>query len=347
VPYSQTSSSCELKVPFDPAQSKPIIRSFVARAGVDYCLGTSIENYSGTRSDVVVGLARYVAGELLDVIGETGATLPCNATHGDMIVFYRQPATWVQKAQKLGKKCLAALPLLLLLTGCGGAASAPSTPSAGSDPAQQSTQGMPAQPVPVGSAQFSMFGFTWQMYGGNAPGGGTFSKANVDVQANQIVLTLDEDGSGDSTGAEIATLTPFGYGTYTFTYLQDVVQSGSIAAGFSYLSGSVTEIDVEQQGQYPQRWDFTNWLTTLHKDTSFVEGYPANEPHTIEYVWTPSQITWYMDGQQVAQHHEYIPSTPAPFLLNFWGTNSRNWGGLATKGTRHMIITGFNYQPAQ
>lgn len=343
VPRTQSFINSASSIPISAFQWDPLVNSFVACPGNDYHLGLVIENYSGSRSDVVVGLARYIAGQLIDVQGEIGTTLPGNASHGDVIVFYRKPTTWVQKAHKLGKNCLAALPLLLLWTGCGGGATNNSTAS--SVPAQPATQSVPAQPAPTGSAQFSMFGYTWQKYTCDAPGGGAFSKDNVDVQANQIVLTLDEDAAGDSTGAEIATLTPFGYGTYTFTYSQDVVQSGSIASGFSYLSGSVTEIDVEQQGQYPQRWDFTNWNTTSEKDASFVDGYDATQPHTISYVWQADGIQWYLDGQLVADHDQDVTSQPAPFLFNFWGTNDANWGGLATAGTRHMIITGFSYQP--
>ena len=41
-----------------------------------------------------------------------------------------------------------------------------------------------------------------------------------------------------------------------------------------------------------------------------------------------------------------VPSAPAPFLLNFWGTNSSSWGGTATTGiTRYMYISNFRYTP--
>jgi hypothetical protein len=177
-----------------------------------------------------------------------------------------------------------------------------------------------------------------------APGGGTFSHENADVSETEIVLTLHEDDGG-SDGAEIATVTPLSYGTYTFTYRQDRVQSGSIASGFSYIKDSETEIDVEQQGQYPFRWDFTNWTSVNTKEGSFVDGYDATMPHTIQYVWKPGQIRWYIDGTQVADHTRNIPSREAPFLFNFWGTNGSRWGGSPTSGTRHMIITTFSYQP--
>jgi beta-glucanase (GH16 family) len=241
-----------------------------------------------------------------------------------------------------------ALMLLLICVGCGGGGMG--TPS--QSPVQGNTQpappvqpAQPVQPAPVGSKQFSMFGYTWKMHASAAPGGGTFSTANVSVQPDRVVLTLDEDSTGNSTGAEIATVTPLSYGTYTFTYAQDMVQSGSIASGFSYITGSVTEIDVEQQGCYPQRWDFTNWQTTAHKGSSFVDGYDATTYHTISYTWTANRITWTMDGAQVAVHDEFVPSQAVPFLFNFWGTNNSKWGGMATAGTRHMTVVGFSFQP--
>jgi beta-glucanase (GH16 family) len=236
---------------------------------------------------------------------------------------------------------------MTVMTGCGGSqAPLPAQSQDVSQTASGTTQAaIPTQPAPVGSAQFSMFGFTWAEHASPAPGNGTYSKSNVAVSDGQVVLTLNEDSS-TSVGAEIATVTPLSYGTYTFTYYQDVITSGSVASGFSYIKKSITEIDVEQQGQFPQRWDFTNWLTVDARNSTFVDGYNATKPHKLEYVWQPGRIRWYIDGQQVADHAEDIPSEPAPFLFNFWGTNNSKWGGVSVPGQRHMIISGFNYQPS-
>ena len=316
---------------------------FVAPPGIRYQLGVDIENYSGSRSFVVTGFGRYLRGQLTDVQGDVSGKLPAYACDGDLIVFCSRPATCRQKTLGLVKRVFFALPMLMLFTGCGGNTGTATPAPAPQLPSQQAA--LPPQPTPTGSAQFSKFGLTWEKHASHAPGGGTFSKDNVDVQSNQVVLTLQEDISGSSTGAEIATVTPLTYGTYTFVYKQDIVQSGSIASGFSYITDSVTEIDVEQQGQYPDRWDFTNYQTVPNKDSSFVDGYDATNDHTISYVWTPTEITWLLDGVQVAQHQEFIPSQAAPFLFNFWGTNRTEWGGVATPGTRHMTIVSFSYQP--
>jgi beta-glucanase (GH16 family) len=316
---------------------------FVAPAGISYQVGMEIENYSGSRSYVVAGFSRYLGGQLTDVHGDAVGKVPANAADGDLIVFCRPPAPWSRQTSNLIKKLFSAMSALMLLAGCGGNAGTGAPVPATQSQSQQET--LPAQPTPTGSAQFSMFGFTWQKHASNAPGGGTFSKDNVDVQSKQVVLTLDEDGFGNSTGAEIATVTPLTYGTYTFIYKQDVVQSGSIASGFSYITGSVTEIDVEQQGQYPDRWYFTNYQSVPNKDSSFVDGYDATNYHTLSYRWTPTEITWFLDGVQVGQHQEFIPLQAAPFLFNFWGTNSSKWGGVATPGTRHMAIVSFSFQP--
>ena len=201
------------------------------------------------------------------------------------------------------------------------------------------------QPAPVGEYEFSKWSYTWHKDVSPAPGGGTFVASNVEVEPDQVVLTLNEDGEGNSEGVEIATLTPFQYGTYTFSFWQDVVESGSVASGFSYINDSQTEIDVEQQGQYPNTWYFTNWLTTAKKQWSLIKGYPAVQEHKLKYMWEPGKITWYVDGTRVAVHTQNIPSRPAPFLFNFWGTNNPLWGGVATHGIRHMIITSFSFKP--
>ena len=45
-------------------------------------------------------------------------------------------------------------------------------------------------------------------------------------------------------------------------------------------------------------------------------------------------------------HTRDLPTVPAPFLFNMWGTNKSSWGGMATIGpTRYMYISNFKYTP--
>jgi len=221
----------------------------------------------------------------------------------------------------------AILVTLLSAVGCGSGATLPRT-------------SVPPQPTVSGPNEFSKFGFTWVKHQSKAPGSGSFLCANATVSGSNLILTLD---GLTLSGAEVATVTPLSFGTYTFTFFQDTVESGSVASGFLYSTNSVTEIDVEQQGQYSGRWDFTNWQTTSNTQTSDVTGYDASKPHKLEIIWEPTYITWYIDGIQVAYHTQYVPQQPAPFLFSFWTTNSTTWGGRGTPTTRRMIVTGFDY----
>lgn len=40
-----------------------------------------------------------------------------------------------------------------------------------------------------------------------------------------------------------------------------------------------------------------------------------------------------------------VPTTSAYPMINFWGTNSMSWGGLATAGTRQLKVTNFQFMP--
>ena len=49
-------------------------------------------------------------------------------------------------------------------------------------------------------------------------------------------------------------------------------------------------------------------------------------------------------GKPGRTHSSAVPSTPAPFLFNMWGTNDSSWGGTASPGpTRYMYISNFSY----
>jgi len=181
--------------------------------------------------------------------------------------------------------------------------------------------------------QFNMWGYTWKV-----------DRGKVAVKKDQVILTINGLQCIDS---QFETVSTFGYGTYTMRFYQETSESGSVAAGYSYSKDSVTEIDVEQQGQYPERWDFTNWNTLENHQESFVTGYDSTEVHTISYVWLPNFIAWYIDGKLVMTHTISIPSEPAAFIFNYWNSNDPTWGGTLFAGTRRMHVTYFSYTESQ
>ena len=124
------------------------------------------------------------------------------------------------------------------------------------------------------------------------------------------------------------------------------------------MNNSETEIDFEYSANSPAYVWAVNWLNTnTRRDpTSSMEtatavpwpvatSYPL---HTYTFVWAPGVITFYFDGVQVAQHTTDVPSAPAYFMINHWGTNSSTtgWGGPATPSVnRYFYVKSVSYTP--
>src|SRR5262249_28130742 len=108
--------------------------------------------------------------------------------------------------------------------------------------------------LPAVATDFTLFGYQWTTDSGNAPGGGTFAPANVVALASSFRLTLTQTPTSSgyqSVGAEVRTLERFGYGTFEWTEYVPAQMSGQVSSGFLYYQRSRTEIDVEQEGDFP------------------------------------------------------------------------------------------------
>lgn len=190
---------------------------------------------------------------------------------------------------------------------------------------------------PVRNFQFSQFGYQWTTDSGAAPGVGTFSPARVAIGSG-IRLTL-----AGTNGAEVRTVNRYLYGTFQWTETVSLVESGQVSAGFLYYNNSQTEIDFERTGDLPDTLWVSNYAGVSNEVYSEVCCYAATATHTMKMVWKPGEVDYYVDGALVAVHTQYVPSTAAYFIFNFWGTNSVDWGGLATPGTRYYTISNFTY----
>jgi endo-1,3-1,4-beta-glycanase ExoK len=167
----------------------------------------------------------------------------------------------------------------------------------------------------------------------------------VSALDSSISLKLTESLSGKIVGGEARTVERFLYGTFKWTEYVPVQVSGQISAGFLYYDQSTTEIDVEQEGDLPNTFWVTNWVGTGNYETTPICCYNGTVPHKIKMIWKPAEIDYVIDGTRVAVHTKDIPSTAAYFIFNFWGTNSPDWGGLETPGTRYYVVSNFSYSP--
>jgi endo-1,3-1,4-beta-glycanase ExoK len=106
----------------------------------------------------------------------------------------------------------------------------------------------------------------WIVSNWNAPRGGVFRPANIDLSQGLLRISLTQTENSDdpisSVGGEIQIKATFGYGTYEWTMRMSStsptkhgygqVTSGQVSSGFTFINNSQTEIDWEVEGQYPQ-----------------------------------------------------------------------------------------------
>lgn len=214
----------------------------------------------------------------------------------------------------------------------------------------------------------------WTIDTGIAPGGNstntsTFSSSHVSLAQGMLALKLTQslgsNGVIQSLGAEVRSITRYGYGTYSWTMRTASTATcptcigaavpGQTSAGFSFVNNSRTEIDFEVEGGddfYGTKngadlntvW-MTNWSGTAAKQWStFKLLAPDANFHTYKFVWTKSAISFYVDGSRVSVHTRHIPTAPAYIIMNLWGTNNIWWGGDATPGAaRYMYIRNFSF----
>lgn len=237
-------------------------------------------------------------------------------------------------------------------TGSSGAGTASSGSSGGGS--SSGSSGNTSSSI-VGPSEFNFSGYDWETHNGSAPpvgnvngNVGTFDPMNVSV-GTELALSLTQTQNGSqilSSGSEVMTKQTFTYGTFEFTSRVDNVLSGSDSSGFLYAPNSATEIDMEQVGNKPDAVDCTNWKGVSNFQDTEITGFHQGNSHDFKIVWAPTHVDWYVDGQLVVSHSQAVPSAPAPFLFNMWGTNKSTWGGMATIGpTRYMYISNFTYTP--
>ncbi len=226
-----------------------------------------------------------------------------------------------------------------------------------------------APSAPAGATFFDNFSSgsldtsKWIPSNWGAPGGGTFVPSNLDFSTGmlriKVTQTYNSSGGIASVGGELQSKQTLGFGTYEWVIRASstsstptgsgVTVSGQISSGFVYVNNSQTEIDSpEIEGQNPGTLWWTTWSSVNTKQSTSSQAPFAPEAgfHSYKCVWTPSSISFYVDGLLVSTHTGVVPQTPAYAMINHWGTNSTGWGGLATPNiTRYMFVRSFSFIP--
>lgn len=223
-------------------------------------------------------------------------------------------------------------------------------------------------------------GSRWVVANGQAPGYrfadhiGYYQPDRVSVGGGLLRIMLTQEyGPVDggvwgvvSRGGLVYSKLKCGYGTYEWYVRMSTTSadpniptggplSGSVSAGFNYVNNSETEIDFEFSAMTPDRLYMVNWRNTdpSQDPTEQQETYhywPSFDSTSgfrhYKYVWEPGKITFYVDPLTPVVHTTNVPSAPAYFMMNHWGTNSDRWGGDATVGaTRYYYIDWVKFTP--
>ncbi|OFW33530.1 MAG: hypothetical protein A3J28_08780 [Acidobacteria bacterium RIFCSPLOWO2_12_FULL_60_22] len=202
---------------------------------------------------------------------------------------------------------------------------------------------------------------------------GYYLPAHVSVQTGYLVIALkQENGTVDglpgviSKGGLIYTKNTYGYGTYEWRVRMSSTAltptgsgspvSGSVSAGFNYINNSQTEIDFEFAAHMPGLLFMVNWYNTNpltgpfdSQQTYSTASVPdiSTSFKTYKFVWERNRITFSINDVFQTSHLTDVPTSPAYFMINHWGTNNPWWGGTGTVGPiRYFYVDWAKFTPA-
>ena len=192
------------------------------------------------------------------------------------------------------------------------------------------------------------------------PGAGvakSYQRSNVEIKSDDGIhpggiLSLHLflgyiSGLLTSKGSLVYTKQKYGFGTYEWCMRMSstsdspagagALASGGVSAGFSYVNNSQTEIDFEQSRApdgigNPYWWLYvSNWFNRrLTYDAILADPSVASSTFSdiaakfraYKFVWTKSDIKFYVDNNLVKTHTTNVPTASAYVIVNHWGTNN-------------------------
>ncbi len=260
-------------------------------------------------------------------------------------------------------KALALGALALLLVGCG----SPTAPSTGA-PTVVVKPGTPPTPTPTPSTPGAWsetfagsLSSRWAVSNYTGINNTIFDPANVDLSQGALTLRMQQDRSVDGSqavarGAEVYSVDKFSFGTYTWVLRASSTASSPGAAGSpgngqtsgAFVWSPTTEIDFEQEGGTPTVMHcvmFKDGKNNGVMDAQMGDTVWANF-HTYSFVWLPTSVTWFIDGQQVSQRTQDVPQDPASVIMNHWAIQHGVWGGSVQLGVPMFThIRSFSFVP--
>jgi hypothetical protein len=123
----------------------------------------------------------------------------------------------------------------------------------------------------------------------------------------------------------------------TVTGNLDQPQTGLVGGIFLYgnvdpSTGDHDEIDTELVSNDPNNLSVNTYDNQPAgpgnpQTVSLPQGDSVTQSHTYQMVWTSSQISWFVDGTEVATTASNVPTAPMSLYLNFWvpGNGTNGW----------------------
>ena len=140
----------------------------------------------------------------------------------------------------------------------------------------------------------------------------------------------------DFKGAEYRTKLSFTYGRFEVK-IKSPGKEGVLCSFFTYYDGgggidTWNEIDIEIMGRYNNAVQF-NAITpgqVNHVRQQVLDFNPALDFHTYGFEWTPTYVSWFVDGVEVHKQtgaHILTLTRAQKLMMNIWNPTYANWAG--------------------
>ncbi|NJC08771.1 family 16 glycosylhydrolase [Polymorphobacter fuscus] len=168
--------------------------------------------------------------------------------------------------------------------------------------------------------------------------GCTWAKSNLVIRNGilQMKLTKAPNPLRAYKCAEIRTHGSHGYGLYEVS-MRTAAGAGLNTAMFTYSGRPLTpihdEIDFEFLGKSPRDVQLNYYVAGRggHESIASVGSNASAAFHTYAFEWTPTALTWYIDGRLVRRVTAAPrPTTPGQFFLTLWNGTDKNSNWLGT-----------------
>ena len=162
-----------------------------------------------------------------------------------------------------------------------------------------------------------------------------FEPSQVKVTAEGAVLSVQYSGGSGVKAAQLESVAQnIQFGTFRTT-MKLPSQPGTCAAMFYYLN-DLNEIDMEFLGSYAGN-DRPTWFAgtqtgnpnQINNPRSW-KTMPYSSFQTSSFVeyrfdWSPSQVNYYMNSNNVHTSTDGVPQNPGIMILNHWSTGAVGW----------------------